>query len=121
MKKKIISVLKERLEHLNSWLGRVNQAKNNIPNVQNMVDQTLLDLEAFSQMPDDGEEFIPPLVLREYTRGNELIKTNLPLPPDYDSDSLRITGVISTTGSTGAYEAIIGAGLVDDSELNQWS
>jgi hypothetical protein len=121
LRKKIIRILEERIEHLNKWLKRVNNAKENIPNVQNMIDQAKLDLEAFSKMPDDGEEFIPGFVLKDYTKGNYLIKENLPLPPDYDSLSLVTTGVISTTGSTGAYTTIIYAGLVDDPFLNQWA
>ena len=121
MKRKLIRALEIRLEHLYDWLNAVNQAKDNVPYVQNMVDQANVDLQAFMQMPEDGEEFISPLTLKEYLKGNETIKANLPVPTMLDSDSIRLTGVISTTGSTGAYEAIITAGKVDDPELNQWS
>ena len=86
-----------------------------------MIDQTNLDLDAFSKMPEEGEEFIPNFTFRDYAKGNDYIKESLPLPPDYDPVTLGITGVISTIGSTGAYTTIINAGLVDDLDLNQWS
>ncbi len=121
MKKKLIEVSKERREYLKDWLAKIKKANERIPDIQDMVEQTEWDVDMFSNMPDGGEEFISPRLLIDYSKGNEFLKSNLPLPPHYTIQTVNITSSVITSGSTGAYTTILLGSEVNDPFINQWS
>lgn len=55
-----------------------------------MVDQANVDLQAFMQMPEDGEELVPHRTLWNYNKSNEIITTNSPIPSYQNIYSLKL-------------------------------
>ena len=86
-----------------------------------MLEKTELDLETFQQMPNDGEELIPPDLSDEYENVNAILFSNLPMPPIILSPVVNSTNAIVTSGSTGAFATVTRGLDIEDYEINNWA
>ena len=106
-KEKLLITAHERLTHLKEWLSRTKSAQEKVPDVQDMVERTEWEIQMLSDLPEEGQEFIPLGLIMSYERGNEHLLGNLPLPPKYDDLAVPSIASITTSGSTDMYSILV--------------
>lgn len=120
-KEELLKAAHERLTHLKEWLSRTKSAQEKVPDVQDMVERTQWEIQMLSDLPKEGQEFIPPGLIIGYERGNEHLLDNLPLPPKYYVSAVNSTASVTTSGSTDMYSIVSRAGEVEENEFQEWS
>ena len=105
-KEEVLKAAQERLIYLKEWLSRTKSIQEKVPDVQDIVERTEWEIQMLSDLPEEGQEFIPPGLIMSYESGNEHLKGNLPLPPQYNDLAVPSIAAITTSSSTAMYSVV---------------
>ncbi|MHA1280274.1 MAG: hypothetical protein ACTSQ8_24130 [Candidatus Helarchaeota archaeon] len=121
MKEKFLKAAKERLAYLKEWLRRFIRTQEHVPQIQNLVERTEWEIKMLTDLPEGGEEFIPPGIIGSYGVGNDFIEENFPLPPKYYLEATNSTASISVASSTDLYSVVSRVGEIKANEFQVFS
>ncbi len=121
MKGKLLQTAQERLDYLLDFLGRLNRAQEQVPDVQEIIEQSKWEINVLSEMPEDGEEFITDDMIKRHLNANIHLFSNLPLPPVYSTKMMYSTASISSASSSDVYEIVSRVGEIENDEFHDWS
>lgn len=119
--KELLEVAHQRLTYLREFINRIKKANEQVPAIQDMIEQTVWEVTLLEDLPIEAEKLIPSNYPEKYKADNEYLIRNLPLAPAYNPNSVNSTASITTSGSSDMYSILSDAEETYGGDIIAWS